>query len=201
MIDDKRADELGALVWQLLKAPHTLSWTMQGLGMLRTVVGPSERFRVNIWHHDLLVPGVSRIHDHPWDFESLVLAGEMRNYKMEPCVKGAGSCYDFKCIRCGPGGGPTGNGGVGFWLAEMPVRTYGPGESYRQEAKEVHFTDFVDGTVTINDRREVSHGHSARVFYPHGSEWVDAKPRHVEAEAVPYIISLAIGRLRSRLVG
>ena len=60
------------------------SWTVQGFGFLRTYFGPPnapKMYRLNLWDHHFTVPNVSTIHDHPWDFTSVIVAGEFANQR------------------------------------------------------------------------------------------------------------------------
>src|ERR1039458_5729288 len=85
---------------------HTLDdvnvWTVQGFGFLRTYFGPPDapkRFRLNLWDSHFTVPDVSIIHDHPWHFTSIVIAGQLFNnrYIVEP----DGQTHHFTTIKTG----------------------------------------------------------------------------------------------------
>ncbi len=60
------------MVRDLLEEPHGLEWSVHGLGMMRTYI--TDHVRLHIWHTDLVVPGVSGVHSHPWDFRSTVVS-------------------------------------------------------------------------------------------------------------------------------
>ena len=149
-------------------------WSFQGFGMFRTYLDPLKVWRVNVWDPRTAVPGVSTIHDHPWHFKSWVLAGMFQNvrYAYHP----HGDLYSWSVIETGEGGGPDGESGV-MPLLRLPVETYHPRAVYRQHNREIHESMPTAGCVTLNKRERVDDGEHARVFWPHGTEWVDAEPR------------------------
>ena len=155
--------------------PTARDWSVQGFGMLRTYFGPNKRYRLNVWDSALAMPLCSIIHDHPWKFRSLILGGSFENvrYNVENRLR---PTHEWQVIRTGPGGGPDGDRGE-IALHPLWAEQYGPGDVYEQEPSEIHASYYVDGTVTINDRTYLPDGDHARVFWPVGSEWVDAMPR------------------------
>lgn len=165
---------LQAMLAGLLVRSHQYSWTVQGFGMIRTYLDPDKRWRLNIWDDRLGTPDVSVIHDHPWSFTSYVLAGEVKNVRYR-VVEGSPT-HHYQEIVTGEEGGPKGaiaSCCMGFDLPE----DYRAGEWYSQKLDEIHHIECVRGTVTLNDRTKPILAHTARVFWPLGTKWVDAKPR------------------------
>lgn len=166
-------------------------WTIQGFGFLRTYFGPADapkKFRLNLWHSRFTVPNVSTIHDHPWDLTSIIIAGHMINqrYRMFEERRGPrpmiGPTHDFTTIKTGVGGGLE-RSEIGYCkLEKYPSEIYMPGDSYKQHAEEIHETIFADGSVTLNER--IGDTEHARVFWPYGTDWVDAFPRPATREEV-----------------
>lgn len=165
-----------ALVKTMLMYPRNHKWTTQGFGMMRTYLphGPNpKRFRLNVWDAKMATPHVSTMHDHPWDFQSWIINGNFRNTRF---VEDAynGDPWEYMTIMCGECGGAK-SGSTPIRLRAFPTEHYTTGDIYRQKASEIHVSEYDDGTVTLNDRTgDTEH---ARVFWPAGSEWVDAKPR------------------------
>lgn len=166
-------------------------WTAQGFGFLRTYFGPADapkKFRLNLWNRRFTVPNVSTIHDHPWDLTSLIVAGQLVN--MRYCLRDirsgprptVGPTHDFTTIKTGEGGGLEKAPVQYCELDPYPTEVYRPGMSYKQHAEEVHETIFADGTVTLNER--IGDTEHARVFWPYGTDWVDAIPRKATHEEV-----------------
>ena len=75
-------------------------WSLQGFGMLRLYL--TKEIRLHVWDTAYQVPNVSLLHDHPWDFTSVVIAGCMENRLYS---QGHGTPFEFATILCGTGGG------------------------------------------------------------------------------------------------
>jgi hypothetical protein len=191
----QRNAALGTVIHHAITHPENHEWSVQGFGMLRTYFGKDKRWRLNIWHQRLAVPLCSIIHDHPWSFESLIMAGQFRNvrYHFQPSAKMMAT-HEWQVIKTGPGGGPDGEHEFCI-LHELSHEIYTPGDSYTQSPTEIHASHYQDGCVTFNDRTRVGDGEHARVFWPAGGEWVDAMPR----EATKREIGIACEAARQRL--
>lgn len=187
-----------AFVEKVLEHADEYDWSRQGFGMLRTYFGEDKKFRLNIWDSRLAVPLCSIIHDHPWHFKSLVLAGDFRNVRYA-CMRERSeheATHEWQVIQTGPGGGPDGERGFCTLTAYEP-ELYGPGSVYHQSSTEVHASHYSDGTITLNDRIRLPDAEHARVFWPVGEKWIDAMPASITYEGAHEIIDLALQRLRS----
>lgn len=152
-------------------------WSLQGFGMFRRYLSKTER--LHVWDSRFSVPGVSTIHDHPWDFESRVLAGTVVNrlYTVKEPTVGVRPTHNCQRIKCGVGGCLVGDAPV---LADLSVRSqwaYTWGERYEEKAHEIHESFPSDGTVTLVTRTFKKDAEHANVFFPYGTEWVSAEPR------------------------
>lgn len=181
------------------------AWTVQGFGMVRTYLDDAKEWRLNIWDDALRVPNVSEIHDHPWDFKSWVLCGEIANtrFRVAPERK-PDDAIDFSLpfqhvkIVTGEGGGPRGWPDVVRLLANRP-ETYGPGEGYLQSKDEIHITKARPGTVTLNQRSPATPEHTANIYWPRGP-WVNAEPRPATKSEVFNAVQLAQRQAHNRRV-
>lgn len=191
------------LVHKILSDWDAYDWTVQGFGFLRMYFGPREnkkRYRLNLWDSRFTVPHVSTIHDHPWHFNSIIVAGVFCNqrYRVErdrPIGGGpSAATHHFTTIRTGEGGGMEQSPIENALLIPEQPELYGPGDTYHQDANEVHETIFKDGTVTLNERTPLPDGDHARVFWPVGTDWVDAEPRPAELSEVKAAISSCLER-------
>lgn len=184
-------------------------WSLQGLGMLRTYV--SKTMRMHVWDSRYRVPGVTMLHTHPWDFESLIVAGAVRQYRYEIAYTGTRpdplpgvsddaffesigfERYVEGTIVCGEGGGecepPT-----PVYLRRGEAEVYGEGEMYRQDADEIHESLPDDGTVTLINRTFRANTEVAHVYWPHGGSWVSAEPRPATPEEVETIVTASLER-------
>lgn len=185
----------------------TDTWSMQGFGMARMYLpstDDAESVRLNVWHTALRTPGLSpltgMVHTHPWDFTSRVIAGELTNVLYLPAP--SGDLYVRSEITPGPGGDFTGPDGFAERPSGYPdrdsatlrsiARTYGPGESYSQTFTQIHHTEYVDGTVTLNRRRREGRPDRAFTLWANGHKWVSAEPRVATLDALTVALTAAI---------
>lgn len=162
------------------------AWSLQGFGMLRLYL--SDDVRLHVWNSIFAVPGVSRVHDHPWHFESLIVAGRLVNgiYVLDDEM---GDDYLCQTLRCGPGGGPTNVvPPEPVKLRLQSIKAYEQGEIYAQRADEIHVSAPEDGTVTIIERDFLADPDHARVFWPADGQWVSAEPRPATHGEVKQIV-------------
>lgn len=183
---------LKATVQAILERPLVWEWTAQGLGMLRLYLPGPENLRLHVWDTRLAIPNVSTIHTHPWDFESYVVAGTVRNTRW---TEDEGEPYHKQSIRCGQGGCVMGTPET-VQLHPHPVERWDAGQTYRETADELHSSAPLDGTVTII-RRSVPTGRSADeafVYWPDGGEWVSAEPRPATEDEILAVTAHSLNR-------
>lgn len=174
--------------------PWPFEWTLQGLGMLRTYLGSDRTFRLHVWDDRYVAdPTPSELHTHPWDMESLVIAGQVHNtrFKRELIPREENLNYMEQTIFCGTGGGLEGEPSP-CQLVEQPVELYAPGETYFQRSTEIHLSSPLRGTVTLVQRQfglDVDH---ASVFWPIGEEWVTAEPRDATSDEILEIVGTSL---------
>lgn len=197
-------DVIRALVREVLaEGPRLRDWTYQGFGMLRTYLDDEERFRLNVWDPGSAIENVSVIHDHPWDFTSLIVCGELVNHTFRYVRSQPPTCraedeaslrlkaYRSVEIRTGEGGGPM-TEVQPLQLIENPARTVHAPLTYRQHHAQLHWTEATPGTVTINDRELVTGDGPkvATVCWSEG-EWVSAEPRPATNDEWEHFVALA----------
>jgi hypothetical protein len=180
-------------VRELLMRPYDRQWTIQGLGMLRTNWSHDNGTRIHIWDNRFKTPGVSTIHSHPWDFESVVMAGQFTNivYDEAP-YELAPRTHSMQTIKCGEGGGLVGEPELVALDGDQPMLMT-PGHCYQQRANELHETYYSDGSVTLC-RRTVrdGDGHHARVCWKASGRFVTAEPRIATAEEIEGVCQHAL---------
>lgn len=180
--------ELKATIKQILEKAEHYEWSLQGFGMLRLYL--TKETRLHVWSDSHTVPNVSDIHDHPWNFRSTVVAGELRNYRFTPVERGA-SRFLTRRILCGPGGCVMGEPAY-VNLYEGVREIYFEGDDYYQGASEIHRSEPIDGTVTIITRAFLDDSDHANVFWRPGEEWVSAEPRPATPEEIKAITGNAL---------
>lgn len=173
----------------VLAYPERHEWTLQGFGMLRTYLGEDRRLRLHVWDSRFRTKDVSDVHDHPWDFESLVLRGSIRNVRYDARESVFPVSRQIHClgrITCGPSPEVRGPQDVKrICLFQQSDVTYEAGERYVMSSVELHASVPEDGTVTVCRRSFVKKDtETARVCWPLGTEWVGAEPRAATPEEV-----------------
>ena len=173
-------------------------WSLQGLGMLRLYL--SKSVRLHLWDPGMAAPHVSVIHDHPWDFESHVIAGEItdRIWRTENPTEHMRPNYLRQSIVCGPGGHAFGEPEP-VLLRVHTQRTFAAGVLYHGRATELHDSRPAPGTVTLIARTFRENTEHARVCFPIGTSWVSAEPRPATGDEVLHFVKLSRARLAERL--
>lgn len=188
-----------ASVEKILQQADKYQWSLQGFGMLRLHM--SHGYRLNVWDSRFRVPNVSMIHTHPWNFVSQVVAGTLRNHRylrypydhksLFPDIKYP--LFESAKIRPGQGGGIMEKTPADFQLCALMPENYIQGDEYRQCADEIHASEPVDGTITLNMRVRVGLD-EAFVFWPKGEEWRSAEPRNATTEEVHAITRASLAK-------
>jgi hypothetical protein len=175
------------LVKDILKNPHNREWTLQGFGMLRTYIH-DKNYRLHIWNKKFAKENVTLLHNHPWDFDSLVISGRLYNYKYVNDPRG----NEFYCseVFCGAGGGLTGEIKTVKLLPLSPEQ-YLPKDTYYMKAEELHISGYDDHTISIIKRVQRPNPDCAMVFWPKGTTWQTAEPFAPSKEIIEEITSEA----------
>jgi len=186
---------------------RNMKWSLQGFGMLRLYL-PGD-IRVNIWDNRYQVPGVSLIHNHPWDFQSLIVSGKLINVRFiqlgteerssENLTRQLGPrmLYNVADIVPGEGGGLMTETQSTIALRAAPGEFYCPGDSYYQSAREIHQTTPDTGTITINIRTNRNPVDRCLTLWPKDKEWVSALPRPAEDYEVKDICTKALEKMNA----
>ena len=173
-----------ALVQSILLNPHVHNWTLQGFGMLRTYLPGPENLRLHVWDNRYKVPSVSEIHTHPWDFESYIVAGVVKNCRYRESQK-YGSDFLRQSIKCGEGchflGEPT-----PLKLEWGCLELFSEGDTYTQTADEIHSSSPAEGSITIVQRKVPAGGNPdmAHVYWKANEQWISAEPRPATFEEI-----------------
>ena len=181
-----------ALVRSILEQWPSYTWTVQGLGMLRTKI--ADVGRIHVWDSSLRVPQVSDAHSHPWDLHSTVISGELINQRFG-IVKESNLRYTRQRLHCGEGGGLVADTREDVCLSVFPLEFYTPGDFYKQAKDEIHRSIPQDGTVTLMERQLIEgECQEAWVLWPRGTEWVSAEPRLAKQAEIQQAVAHALAR-------
>jgi hypothetical protein len=175
----------------ILANPFDREWTIQGFGMLRTYLDDEQVQRLHIWDTSAAVEDVSTIHDHPWDFTSLILRGAIRNQRFalhEMGESDTGKPFTSAQIRCGVGGGLLSDPRP-VRICSLGVEAYGPGDTYSMLAPELHESFPSRGAVTVIKRSFKADRDIATVCWKTGA-WVSAEPRSATRAEIEHFMSI-----------
>ena len=131
-----------ALVLTILRHAEDFPWRMQDIGLMGLRLDGQREYRLHLWDPSESV-GASPIHDHPYEFTSKIVAGELTNsrYVDDP----AGDEYvRFRYSLPAEDQRRTDT----VRLSAAP-ETFTEGGEYRQLAHELHASDQRPGTVTV----------------------------------------------------
>lgn len=183
----------------ILENPFGRDWTVQGLGMLRLYLDEPRDWRMNIWHSSLASVGVSRMHDHPWNFESHVICGRIRNTRYIEVTDGTGDTQmqhsRLHCSKVGELEGPV----TIRDLITGATESYGPGDTYTQTANEIHLSAAADGTITLLRRNRLGTNEHASVYWPLGRPFGDARKSPPTDEEIGRVCDAAAFLLRMEI--
>ncbi len=71
-----------ALVFTILQHAEDFPWRMQDIGLMALRLDDRREYRLHVWDPSDSV-GDPPIHDHPYDFTSKIIAGELTNIRHE----------------------------------------------------------------------------------------------------------------------
>ena len=174
----------------ILEKAEKYQWSIQGFGFLRMYLTADEVYRLHIWDDRYKIPNVSIIHTHPWDFCSKVYSGQIYNTRYKAKKHKKNTHFRLRIVT-GENAKPAANIKV-CKLAIAKTDSVKSGENYFQRADEIHETQAKSGTVTVIRRQFLDDRSKADVFFPIGTDWVDARPRPATEEEVKDITENAL---------
>ena len=164
--------------------PRTTPWVMQDIGLLGLRLDDRREYRLHVWDPDSSV-GDPPVHDHPFDFTSTVVAGEMTNTRYEEDPAGV----EYHRTRYTP---PTEDlRRVDTVRLSGTPTTVSAGEYYSQLAHELHDSRQVPGTVTII-RWTFTDVPELTVCHRGDAPWVSGRSRPAAADEVKGITATAL---------
>jgi hypothetical protein len=180
------------LVKNILEKAEHYKWSLQGLGMLRLYL--SDELRLHVWDSRYKMENVSPLHDHPWSFDSDVIAGQVDQFRYTLSDKDTQHAQKFKfaTIKCGENACTVSDPEIAYLLPHF--ETFNEGESYTQHKDEIHESIPTDGTVTLVHRTFHPDREHARVFWRGDGGFVSAEPRPAAKEEVKAITEYALRR-------
>jgi hypothetical protein len=181
-VDSNSLDKV--LVRNILEHARDYPWVMQDIGLLALRLDDKREYRFHVWAPSHCIAG-SVIHDHPYDFVSRIVVGELTNTRYEEDTTGT----KYLRERYSPPNEDLRSSDF-IQLAPRAV-TYREGDEYAQLADELHDSHQLPGTVTII-RMTFRDVNELTVCRPDGAPWISGASRPATSEEVEEITSQAL---------
>jgi hypothetical protein len=130
-----------ALVLTLLRHAEDFPWRMQDIGLMGLRLDDRREYRLHVWDSSRYV-GEPPVHDHPYDFASTVIVGELTNVRYVEDPAGG----EYVRFRYSPGAEDERQSDT-VKLSATPT-TFTEGGQYAQTADQLHASLQLPGTVT-----------------------------------------------------
>ncbi len=130
-----------ALVLTILQHAEDFPWRMQDIGLMGLRLDDRREYRLHVWDPSHFV-GEPPVHDHPYDFISTVIAGQLTNTRYEEDPSGD----EYVRFRYSPDA--EGERRSDAVRLASTAATFTEGNQYRQLAHELHASGQQPGTVT-----------------------------------------------------
>ena len=174
-----------ALVRTILEHAEDYAFTMQDIGLLGLRLDDTREYRLHVWDASDGV-GDPVIHDHPFDFTSTVIAGEMTNTRYEEDPAGV----EYRRERYVP---PNEDARRADTVRlSGTATTHTAGSSYLQLAHELHDSRQLPGTVTIIRRTFEKDARELTVCGRGEAAWVSGESRRATPDEVKRITASAL---------
>jgi hypothetical protein len=176
-----------ALVRTMLEHAQDFAWVIQDIGLLGLRLDDRKEFRLHLWDPDYATCEPP-VHDHPFDFTSTIIAGEMTNTRYQEDASGV----TYTRWRYSPAD-EDGRRGDAVTLSAT-AKTFREGDCYSQLAHELHSSCQVPGTVTIIRRSFKEAPDLLTVCHRDDSMWVSGQSRRATSDEVKRVTTKALER-------
>jgi len=174
------------LVRNILEHAADYPWRIQDIGVLALRLDDRREYRLHVWDREGAI-GDPPVHDHPFDFTSTVIVGELVNTRYVENPSGA----EYVRERYSPGNEDNRQRDTVRLVGT--AATLRAGCRYRQLAHELHDSRQVAGTVTVlqfqgtfDDLPELT------VCRRPGNPWVSGQARVATRDEVKRITAAAL---------
>jgi hypothetical protein len=174
------------LVRTILEHAEGYAWRMQDIGLLGLRLDDRREYRLHVWGPSYSVDPLP-VHDHPYDFTSTVIVGEMTNTRYVEDPAGV----EYRRVRYPP---DDEDARVTDTVTLTPAATVlHAGDEYSQRAPELHDSRQLPGTVTVI-RMSFRAVPALTVCTPGDAPWVSSQSRPATAHEVTAITGAALDR-------
>lgn len=169
----------------ILEHAEDYPWVMQEIGLLGLRLDDEREYRLHVWDPSAST-GEPPIHDHPFDFTSTVIVGEMTNTRYTEDPLGV----EYRRVRYLP---PDEDDRRCDTVRLSGIATtFAAGERYHQSARELHDSRQVAGTVTLIRRTWTTEVSALTVCHRDGDGWVSGRSRAAAPADVKRIVATAL---------
>lgn len=172
------------LARNILEHACAYSWKFLDIGLLLLRLDEQREYALHVWAPDRSV-GEPPIHDHPYDFVSRIIAGEMTNARFAEDSSG----IKYLRERYAPSNEESRTADYVQLVAE--VETLKEGDEYSQLADQLHASHQLPGTVTVI-RRSFRSVEELTVCRLENEPWVSGASRPATSAEITEITSQAL---------
>jgi hypothetical protein len=173
-----------ALVRTILEHAEDYAWSMQDIGLLGLRLDDRRVYRLHVWFPSYSV-GEPPVHDHPFDFTSTIIAGEITNTRYDENPNGV----EYRRTRYSP---PNEDARTTDTVRlSGTATTLTAGGHYSQLAHELHDSRQLPGTVTVI-RRAFKDVRELTVCRRGEAAWVSGESRPATSDEVKRITAGAL---------
>lgn len=173
------------LVRTILEHAEDYPWVMQEIGLLGLRLDDKREYRLHVWDPSSCV-GEPLVHDHPFDFTSTVIAGEMTNTRYEEDPVGV----EYRRVRYTPSNGDDRRSDT--VRLSGTATTISAGDQYHQLAHELHDSRQLPGTVTIIRMTFTADASELTVCSQEDAAWISGQSRPAAPADVKRITATAL---------
>ncbi len=173
-----------ALAFTLLRHAEDFPWRMQDIGLMGLRLDERREYRLHVWNPSLS-DGDPPIHDHPYDFTSAIIVGELTNTRY---VENAAGDEYIRLRYSLPDEEQRRSDTVRLSAA---AETLHEGDEYRQLAHELHTSWQQPGTVTLI-RCSWGEARKLTVCLQDEASWRSGRARDATHEEIKSITAMAL---------
>jgi hypothetical protein len=172
------------LVLTILRHAEDFPWRMQDIGLMALRLDDQREFRLHIWDPTGDVAELP-IHDHPYDFTSTIIVGELTNTRYEEDPAGD----QYVRFRYSPPNEDERRSDTVRLSAK--AESFTEGGQYRQLAHELHASGQRPGTVTVIQCSWVE-APELTVCLRNGDPWRSGRARDATQEEIKSMAAKAL---------
>lgn len=172
------------LVLTILRHAEDFPWRMQDIGLMSLRLDEQRQYRLHVWDPTGGEPDPP-VHDHPYDFTSTVIVGEITNTRYEEDAAGD----EYIRFRYTPGAEDSRRSDT-VRLSGTGT-TFTAGQHYGQLAPELHASSQLAGTVTMI-RCSWVEPCDLTVCHRDGSSWRSGQARDATRDEIKLVAAKAL---------